>query len=406
MATRKYLTLAGLTTYDTEIKEVISAGDAAALASAKSYTDQKLTGLTGGTIVVKKAEHATKADSATTADSVAWGNVTGKPSTFTPASHTHDDRYYTESEVDSKISTAVSGLASTSSVNTAVSNHNSSDSAHGDIRSAIAAVKEDVDTFFADADFTTNAKDTLKEIQTYIDSDAEAAAAMTASINGKADKATTLAGYGITNAYTKTEVDTALSGKAAQSSLDSHTGNTTVHIADTERTNWNAAKTHANSPHAPSNAQPNQNAFSNVKVGATTVAADTITDTIEFAGTNVTITPDATNDKITFVVATGSTSATGIVKLSSSTSSNSETLAATPKAVKSAYDLANTAQSTADGAATTANEAKAAAATNTQAISANTSSINGHTTRISNLETKVGDGFEEITTAEIQALFA
>lgn len=33
-------------------------------------------------------------------------------------------------------------------------------------------------------------------------------------VSGKADKATTLAGYGITNAYTKTEVNTALSGKA------------------------------------------------------------------------------------------------------------------------------------------------------------------------------------------------
>ena len=44
----------------------------------------------------------------------------------------------------------------------------------------------------------------------------------------------------------------------------------------------------------------NQNAFSNVKVGQTTVAANSATDTIEIvAGTNVTITPDATNDKIT-----------------------------------------------------------------------------------------------------------
>lgn len=47
-------------------------------------------------------------------------------------------------------------------------------------------------------------------------------------------------------------------------------------------------------------AEVNQNAFSNVKVGATTVAADTKTDTLELvAGSNVTITPDATNDKIT-----------------------------------------------------------------------------------------------------------
>ena len=43
----------------------------------------------------------------------------------------------------------------------------------------------------------------------------------------------------------------------------------------------------------------NQNAFSNVKVGSTTIAADTTTDTLELAGSNVTLTPDATNDKVT-----------------------------------------------------------------------------------------------------------
>lgn len=43
----------------------------------------------------------------------------------------------------------------------------------------------------------------------------------------------------------------------------------------------------------------NQNAFSNVKIGSTTVAADSATDTIELVGSNVTLTPDATNDKVT-----------------------------------------------------------------------------------------------------------
>lgn len=47
-------------------------------------------------------------------------------------------------------------------------------------------------------------------------------------------------------------------------------------------------------------AEVNQNAFSNVKVGSTTISADTKTDTFELvAGTNVTLTPDATNDKVT-----------------------------------------------------------------------------------------------------------
>ena len=33
----------------------------------------------------------------------AWSTITGKPSSFTPASHTHDDRYFTESEINNKL---------------------------------------------------------------------------------------------------------------------------------------------------------------------------------------------------------------------------------------------------------------------------------------------------------------
>lgn len=48
------------------------------------------------------------------------------------------------------------------------------------------------------------------------------------------------------------------------------------------------------------NAEVNQNAFSNVKVGSTTIQADSKTDTLEIAaGSNVTITPDASGDKVT-----------------------------------------------------------------------------------------------------------
>ena len=88
--------------------------------------------------------------------------------------------------------------------------------------------------------------------------------------------------------------------KANSSTLNSHTGNTTVHITSEERTNWNLAKTHANSAHAPVNAEENQNAFSNVAVGSTTISADSKSDTLTLvAGNNVTITPSATNDSIT-----------------------------------------------------------------------------------------------------------
>lgn len=50
-------------------------------------------------------------------------------------------------------------------------------------------------------------------------------------------------------------------------------------------------------------AEVNQNAFSNVKVGNTTIAADAKTDTLELvAGSKITLTPNTTNDKVTFDV--------------------------------------------------------------------------------------------------------
>ena len=79
-----------------------------------------------------------------------------------------------------------------------------------------------------------------------------------------------------------------------------HISDTVKHITSTERTNWTSAYTHSTSAHAPSNAEANQNAFSNVVVGSTTIAADSKTDSLTLvAGSNVTLTPDATNDKIT-----------------------------------------------------------------------------------------------------------
>ena len=132
--------------------------------------------------------------------------------------------------------------------------------------------------------------------------------------------------------------------RASKTEFDSHNSDTTKHITSTERTNWNAAKTHADSAHAPSNAEPNQNAFSNIAVsGQTTVAADSKTDTLTFEGSNVSITTDATNDKVTFAVADATTSAKGVVKLSDSVTSDSSTTAATSYSVRAAYNLAGNA---------------------------------------------------------------
>lgn len=113
--------------------------------------------------------------------------------------------------------------------------------------------------------------------------------------------------------------DKAADAKAVGDALNSHISDPVKHITSAERTNWNAAKTHADSAHAPSNAEPNQNAFSNIAVGSTTIAADSKTDTLTLvAGSNVTLTPDASNDKITIAAkdttySAATTSANGLM---------------------------------------------------------------------------------------------
>lgn len=107
-----------------------------------------------------------------------------------------------------------------------------------------------------------------------------------------------------TNPVQNKVINSALAGKAATSH-----GN---HVPTTETANnakflrndntW-ATVTPANIGAAASghthSSYANQNAFSNVAVGDVTVAADTTTDTLTLAGSNVTLTPDATNDKVT-----------------------------------------------------------------------------------------------------------
>lgn len=51
----------------------------------------------------KSVKYATSAGTADSAKSVSWDNVSGKPENFNSASHNHDERYYTESEVDTKL---------------------------------------------------------------------------------------------------------------------------------------------------------------------------------------------------------------------------------------------------------------------------------------------------------------
>lgn len=100
--------------------------------------------------------------------------------------------------------------------------------------------------------------------------------------------------------YKKSDVDSKLNAKADSSSLTSHTGNADVHVTSAKKTNWDAAYTHSQSTHAPSGAEANQNAFSKVKVGNSTISSGAKTDTLTMiAGNNVTLTPNTDGKSVT-----------------------------------------------------------------------------------------------------------
>ncbi len=193
-------------------------------------------------------------------------------SAYATIGHDHDEDYATVNHAHTDYATTVA----LSELSATVSGKANASHSHNDIY----YTENEIDTKLAD-------KSDISHTHTGV-----------YDVNGAAASALSSA-----NAYTDTEIDAlseTMATKANTSDLTSHTGNSTVHITSTERNNWNAAKTHADSAHAPSNAEENQNAFSNVVVGSETISADKKTDTLTLvAGNNVTITPDATGDSIT-----------------------------------------------------------------------------------------------------------
>lgn len=76
----------------------------------------------------------------------------------------------------------------------------------------------------------------------------------------------------------------AIGKKANQTELDTHTGNSTIHITTSERTKWNAAKTHADSTHA--------------RTDATKVEKSTTNGNIKINGTETTVYTHPTSHSI------------------------------------------------------------------------------------------------------------
>lgn len=183
-------------------------------------------------------------------------------------------------------------IATTAFTQTAVSSHNISPISHSDIRDLITGLTTRLNAL-ADSDDTT--LDQLSEIVAYIKSNRSLIESVTTNKVNVSD---------VINNLTSTSVDKPLAanqGKVLKelidtltSSFNAHKNDTTVHTNSTERANftdaynkrhthgnksvidgitstlvnnWNSAKTHADSAHAPSDAQAN--VIETVKVNGT-----------------------------------------------------------------------------------------------------------------------------------------
>lgn len=131
-----------------------------------------------------------------------------------------------------------------------VASHNSSTTAHSDIRSLISTVEDSLVSSVSKKSQiqmgTPNSGlsfvPTLK-IHRMTQTEYESAVA-----NGTIEE---------NSLYLTPDDPIDLSGYAKKTDITSHTGNTTVHVTADERANWDSAKAHANSAHAPSSAQAN-----------------------------------------------------------------------------------------------------------------------------------------------------
>lgn len=271
------------------------------------------------------------------------------------ASHTHDDRYYTEDEIDTTVAeleSAISGKAASS--------HSHSDATTSASGFMSASDKSKLDGIASGANKTTvdsslsststnpvqnkvvnsalsgkvptsrtvNGKElsaniTLSASDVGADASGSADAAL-ASAKSYTDQEiadlinsapTTLDTLGeIATAMQENEdvvaaLETAIGTKADSGHTHSNyastvtttgSGNAITAISQSGNTiTATKGASFATSDHTHS-AYVNQNAFSSVKVGDTTVAADSATDTLTLiAGSNVTLTPDSTNDSVT-----------------------------------------------------------------------------------------------------------
>ena len=135
--------------------------------------------------------------------------------------------YYTKSEID----TTIAGYYTKQQIDTLIADYSTTAQMTAAITNALADyyTKTQIDTLIADYP-------TTQQMTTAI---SNAITTALASYSTTQDMNTAIA-TALSSYYTKTEIDNLLTGYATSGALSSHTGNTTVHITDAERTAWNA----------------------------------------------------------------------------------------------------------------------------------------------------------------------
>lgn len=176
----------------------------------------------------------------------------------------------------------LSGYATTSAMNTALSGKVDKVSGKGlSTNDFTAAYKTKLDGIATGAEVNQNAFSNVLVGSTTISAD------------GKTDTLTIAAGSNIT-----------LTPDASNDKVTIAAKDTTYSAATQSAAGLMSAADKTKLDGVATGAEVNQNAFSNVVVGSTTIAADGKTDTLTLtAGSNVTLTPDATNDKVTIASA-------------------------------------------------------------------------------------------------------
>ena len=384
--------------------------------------------------------------------------------------HTHDDRYYTEAEVDTKLSdvnTSITDITSgttkvakashadeathatsADSATTATSATKATQDGNGKVISSTYETKADASSKLTEAktytdekvanllNNSTEAVDSIMELAEAMKDNADAIEALETVAASKVPTSRKINGKALTSDITLSASDVGAdasgSAGAVQTNLDTHASNTTLHITATERTNWNAAKTHADSAHAPSNAQAN--VIESIKVNGTaqTITSKSVNITVPTDNASLTngagyITSSAiTNkaDKATTLSGYGITNAYTKTEMDAalagkSASGHGHDAATTSAAGFMTAAMVSKLNGIAEGATKiTVDTALSASSTNpvqnkavnsaistlTSAVTANTNSITTHNTAITNLQTAVNE-IQEITSAEISALF-